>query len=150
QDYCKVPMGGSIKDFRNWPQHYDVFVETGTFRGYTTEIAASHFKSVYTIELFRQTFEAKRARLKHYLNINLIFRDYAHALELHCPRIKVPAVFFLDAHFAGNNTARGDKEVPLHEELSHIAKRNLPDLVIIDDTDNFGRQASYAGDADYS
>ena len=143
-------MGGSIRDFRNWAKLYDVFVETGTFRGVTTELASLHFKRVYTIELFRETFEKTRERLKHHLNIDFIYGDSAKELELLCPRINIPAIFYLDAHYAGDNTVRGEIEVPLYHEVTHIAKRYLPDLIIVDDYKNFGIKGVYGGDDTFS
>ena len=44
-------MGGKLNDLGLSGDYFKVFVETGTYLGHTTELAASIFSTVYTIEL---------------------------------------------------------------------------------------------------
>jgi len=59
-------------------------------------------------------------------------------------RLQQPALFWLDGHYSGEVTAKGDKNTPIYEELTHIW--NAPDLghvILIDDARCFGREAGY-------
>jgi hypothetical protein len=121
---------------------FDVFVETGTYLGYTTAIAAHIFKTVYTIELSRDIFETTRAKFRNVKNIEFIQGDSAAELKRIALLIDRPAVFFLDSHFAGGKTAYGEVEVPLYAELGSICARRFGDLVIVDDYRLFGQRGT--------
>lgn len=50
-----------------------------------------------------------------------------------------PSVFFLDGHWSAGNTGKGNKHVPLYEELTSINKKfKHTCIVIIDDYRLFG------------
>jgi hypothetical protein len=121
---------------------FDVFVETGTYLGYTTAIAARLFKKVYTIELSREIFEQTRAKFPPNCNIEFVQGDSAVELKMLAERIDRPCVFFLDSHFAGGKTAFGEVEVPLSDELTSVSKRKFADLVIVDDYRLFGQRGT--------
>jgi hypothetical protein len=121
---------------------FDVFVETGTYLGHTTAIAAHLFKMVYTIELSREIFETTRAKFRNVKNIEFVQGDSATELKRLALLIDRPAVFFLDSHFAGGKTAYGEVEVPLYDELGSICARKFGDLVIVDDYRLFGQRGT--------
>ena len=51
-----------------------------------------------------------------------------------------PALFWLDGHYSGAETAQGDRDTPIYEELSHILEaRDRGHVIIIDDARCFGR-----------
>src|SRR5258705_12406761 len=87
---------------------FDVFVETGTYLGHTTAIAAHLFKMVHTIELSPEIFETTRAKFRNIKTIEFIQGDSAVELRRLAELIDRPAVFFLDSHFAGGKTALGE------------------------------------------
>jgi len=139
-------MGASLNDIGDANEKFSVFVETGTFLGHTTERVARLFRTVYTIELSPEIYLATRARLSDHANVVFINGDSATEVQRLCGEIDEPAVFFLDAHFAGGNTAFGAKEVPLYEELSAIAERAWCDLIIIDDFRLFDKTGTSGSD----
>ena len=132
-------MGAMLRDLGRAPEVFGAFVETGTFHGHTTALAAQLFRIVYTIELSEQLFHETKDRLNHFRNVRFIHGNSASEIAGLCKRIDEPAVFFLDAHYSGGQTAFGEKEVPLYEELTEIAARSQSDLIIIDDYRLFGR-----------
>lgn len=142
-------MGGSLRDFGACPSHFRFFVETGTYRGKTTRLAASLFERVFTIELSEEIHAATKARLAHLSNVRFLQGDSSARIADLAWAITEPAVFFLDAHYSGGVTAKGAKEVPLYDELEQIARRALPDLVIMDDARLFGRSGASQGNAEY-
>lgn len=117
----------------------EVFVETGTYLGDTTAGAATHFREVHTIELSEELYQRAKTRFEGVKNITCHLGDSARVLKTLAPTIREPAVFFLDAHWAGGVTARGEVEVPLLEEIETIMARSQNDIVVIDDLRLIGK-----------
>ena len=114
-----------------------VFVETGTLSGTTIVAMKRRFPRCHSIELSPRLYV--RALVRHGLKgIRFHFGDSSKVLRKLAKRINEPAVFFLDAHWSSGDTARGEKDVPLLDELGILAKRSHHDLIIIDDYRLFG------------
>jgi hypothetical protein len=64
--------------------------------------------------------------------------DSAVVIKQLAASLNKPAVFFLDSHYCGLRTARGEKDVPLLDELTAISRRQFSDLILIDDVRLFG------------
>ena len=112
---------------------FDVFVETGTAAGHTTELAAVMFDRVYTVELSKQQRAVAMGRLRDYSNIDFklgespkFIRDIRDDLD------NRSVLFWLDAHWCGGE--RLGPECPLLEELAAIGEQ-FPSrwVVLIDD-----------------
>ena len=59
-------------------------------------------------------------------------------------KINQPSLFWLDSHYSGGETAKGEKETPIYEELNHILNPSYKDhVVIIDDARCFGTDSNY-------
>ena len=138
-----------IKEIVNHKEHikneykrynFNIFVETGTHIGSTTFAVAPYFEQVYTAELSTQFYEhcKQQAVIKNITNIKFYNSSSDKVIEALSKEIKVPAIFFLDSHWSKENTARGEVDVPLLNELKFIKQRNLPDIIIIDDYRLFG------------
>ena len=114
-----------------------VFVETGTYYGATILAMKKRFPHCHSIELSPRLYV--RALLKHGLKgIRFHFGDSSKVLRKLAKRIDQPAIFFLDAHWSHGDTARGEKDVPVLDELAILAERPHLDLIIIDDYRLFG------------
>lgn len=104
-------------------------VETGTFRGVTTEYIAKNFDGkIYSCEVNRQYFDRASARLAMFANVDLRLMQSEALLEslLAMPALQEQSVFFyLDAHW--------NKDVPLIEEMSLIFNSHVPSVAMIDD-----------------
>lgn len=57
--------------------------------------------------------------------------------------LKEPAIFWLDGHYSGGVTAKGDKFCPIYEELEAILDSNFNHIIIIDDLRSFVGQDDY-------
>jgi hypothetical protein len=103
-----------------------------------------HFERVYSIELSKELHAKAVARFARAANVELIQGDSGVELGRLAPRIKQPALFWLDGHYSAGNTAKGDKLTPIFEELSHLL--GAPDLghvFVIDDARLFGQDPAY-------
>jgi predicted O-methyltransferase YrrM len=121
-----------------------ILVETGTYYGDMVEAMKDSFDRLYSIELSKELYEKARRRFKGVEHIELIHGDSAIELRQTINRINQSALFWLDGHYSAGDTARGDKETPIYEELDHIL--NAPDrghVIIIDDARCFGRDPAY-------
>lgn len=112
------------------------FVETGTFWGSTTQRMAKQFERLWTIELFGAQYYRARERLKSLEHVQCIFGNSPEELLEIIPQLDKPTMFWLDAHYSGGGTAKGDKECPLMEELEAIGRIGQH-VILIDDARMF-------------
>lgn len=124
----------------------DIFIETGTFYGKTTEFMAGYAKEIHTIELSEALYKKAEEKFKGKENIHCYFGDSKNIIEniLQTLENKRPLIY-LDAHYSGGKTAHGEKNTPIIEELKIIAKSNIkaPFVILIDDARFFGFEDDY-------
>jgi len=121
------------------PDLYDVFIETGTHYGGTLSQMQDYFEEVHTIELSEKLYNITSEKYK---KDNTIFHlgDSSKVLPQILPSIDKPTILFLDGHFCFGDSAQGDKDCPLYEELQSINDLLKTDaIVVIDDFRLFGR-----------
>jgi hypothetical protein len=109
------------------------FVETGTFRGGTAAWAAGHFERVTTIELSPVYHAAAVVRFRAEPRIRALQGASPAVLRKHVPGLAGPALFWLDAHWSGLDTAGMEAECPLLEEMAVINDSPLPHVILVDD-----------------
>lgn len=120
------------------------FVETGTYKGQMVDAVHPHFDTVYSIELSDSLFTAARERFKNHKNVQLLHGDSGAQLRELLSHIDEPCLFWLDAHYSGDETALGDTETPILAELECIFDRCCPkDVVLIDDARCFNGTHTY-------
>jgi len=118
---------------------FPIFIETGTHNGETAFAVEPHFHVVYTIELSEKYYNSTKSKYNGN-KINFILGDSSIVFEKLLPNIENEAIFFLDGHWSSGDTAKGDKDCPLIEEIQHI--QNLykkKGIIIIDDYRLFGK-----------
>jgi hypothetical protein len=104
-------------------------VETGTFEGASTRILAGMFERVETIELsFRLALRAK-LRFLFAPNVRVMRGDSASLLA---PAVE-PTLYWLDAHWSGDQTAGETRECPVLDELLATSPGTAKDCYLIDD-----------------
>lgn len=114
---------------------FDVFVETGTFRGETVEAVLPYFKQIYSVELSPVYYEEARQKFATHPQVSLIQGDSAQALETVLKTTQDRSVvFWLDAHWCVANATAGElSQCPLLAELKAINHLNENSMIIIDD-----------------
>jgi hypothetical protein len=122
-----------------------VFVETGTRYGDTLAAVGGSFDEMHSIELSPALFEAARERFKYNPKIRLWLGDSAEELPKVLAALQSPALFWLDGHYSGEGTARGDRDTPIVQELTHIANHKLSGshVAVIDDARLFNGADGY-------
>ena len=131
---------------RKYAKQYDlrILVETGTSYGEMIEAMKCFFDRIYSVEISKELFEKAKNRFKSYDHVELIHGDSGKELRNVIGRIGQPALFWLDGHYSGEGTAKGEKETPIYAELNQIF--DAPDLghvIIIDDARCFGVDPAY-------
>lgn len=119
-------------------------VETGTFYGDMVAAMQPHFSQIYSIEVSQTLYEKAKKRFKKSVNVTLILGDSGVALAQLVTQLTEPTLFWLDGHYSGGITEKGEKDTPVFEELAHIFDANLKQyVVIIDDARCFGTDPAY-------
>lgn len=132
-----IPPPHVIKQetIKHFQKKYSIktLVETGTFMGEMVYAQREYFEKIISIELSNELFDIAQKRLKRYKNIELIKGDSSKVLNQLITRITDPAIFWLDGHYSGFETAKGDLETPIKQELNIILKSKLNHIILIDD-----------------
>jgi hypothetical protein len=111
-----------------------VFVETGTFAGEMIAAVADRFERVISIELDPGWHAKAVDRFGARPGVTLLQGDSGVRLREVLASVAEPALFWLDAHYAGPLTAKGALDSPVIQELDAIrAHRIAGHIVLIDD-----------------
>ena len=109
------------------------FVETGTYRGDTAAWASGHFARVTTIEMSPAYHAATQTRFRAQTGVRTVCGASGTVLGEVVAALSQPALFWLDAHWSGLDTAGQDAECPVLEEIAHINASPLAHAVLVDD-----------------
>jgi hypothetical protein len=139
------PHGVKKVTVRNYQKMsgYGVLVETGTYHGAMVFAQLDYFKSIYSVELAGDLYKQATKRFKKYHNVHLYHGDSTNVLPDILKCLAEPAIFWLDGHYSGGETAKGEKDCPVWAELEHILDQNLPHIILIDDARCFVGQNDY-------
>jgi hypothetical protein len=117
---------------------YSYFIETGTYNGDTIFALETYFDKLYTIEFSEKYYNNTKEKYGGN-KINFILGDSSIVFEKLLPNLTEKCIFFLDAHWSGEDTGRSNKDVPLEEEIISINNLYKQDaIIIIDDFRLFG------------
>jgi hypothetical protein len=119
-----------------------VFLETGSFLGDgITEAFHAGYRKIVSIELSDYYYNHCKNLFKDQSSfIRLFHGDSGKILGDIILKIPEPITFWLDGHYSGSvghglpDTAKGDADCPLFEELKHISKHPIKShTILIDD-----------------
>lgn len=109
-----------------------VFVEGGTYKGWTAKNMSKQFQKVYTIEKSDVMFNIAKKNLEEVENVTMYqgdTREYLH----HILKENDNILFWLDAHWSGGETYGEEDECPLIKELEIIFEHQKNQVILIDD-----------------
>lgn len=120
------------------------FVETGTYLGYMVRGVRNQFRRIYSIELDPALYVRAARKFARQKNAVIMQGDSANVLPQILTNLAEPCLFWLDAHYSGGNTARGEVDTPIVQELSAILTHPITEhVILIDDAREFGVQRDY-------
>ena len=121
------------------------FVETGTLLGDTTHVFATQGCTVYSVEVEPRLAALARARFEGNSKVHIVEGDSAIQMAGIIAKLAgAPALFWLDGHYSGGATGRGELDTPIVKEVETILKAAAPrSIVCIDDARCFGTEADY-------
>jgi hypothetical protein len=95
-------------------------VETGTYQGDSLLELAGIVPEAWSIELSGELHDAAKKRLAQYPNLHCAGGDSTAVLPGLLATVPGPALFWLDGHWSGGETAGADRECPVLAEISMI------------------------------
>ena len=111
-----------------------ILVESGTFLGDTVEAMRHEFRTVHSVELAPKFHEHAKRRFLGARNVVLHQGDSGKVLEDLVKDLDAPVLFWLDGHYSGGDTAQGESNCPVRQELEAIfGGMTQPFVVLIDD-----------------
>jgi predicted O-methyltransferase YrrM len=138
------PPPPEVKQYilRSYVERFGIrqLVETGTFLGETTAALAGDVSNVVSIELDDELHRKARERFKRRRNVTLLKGDSAELLPQVAAEAPDATLFWLDAHYSYDDTARGDHDTPVLSELEAVLARGAcGDVILVDDVRVFGQ-----------
>lgn len=115
-----------------------LFIETGTSEGDTTDVMLAVVDRVITIEVRADKYKQCVRRFINRPLVTLVHGDSDEYLEQIVQEVKEPALFWLDAHL--NSPEEGPVVTPIERELIHILEHRPGPVnyVLVDDARLFG------------
>jgi len=162
--YHKIPKVKIINDFlkiinletphcfikhkvvTNYGKRFSIntLIETGTCVGAMIYAARKKFKKIYSIELSKKLYNFVRKRFAKYDYINLYQGESSEILPKILVNINNACVFWLDAHYSGGITVKGESETPIMKELNVIFDHPIKNhVILIDDANLFVGKRDY-------
>ncbi len=122
-------------EIRKYKRRYglDIFIESGTFMGEMVNAQKKYFAKIISIELSNDLYVNAVKRFNGSQNIEILFGDSGKIIGDIIPKLTKPALFWLDGHYSGGNTAKSDIETPIMDELAFIFQSKLHHVILIDD-----------------
>lgn len=145
---CPVPPPHSAKqkiiEKYAKPNSCEILIETGTYLGDTVFSQKDNFRQIISIELSSRFYKAARRRFKKYFHIRICFGNSGDLLPEIMSGIRKRSLLWLDGHYSGRITARGETESPVFKELDAIFGNNyLKHVILIDDARLFIGKRDY-------
>jgi hypothetical protein len=141
------PPPRSIKAsvIRRYAGDRNVFVETGTFYGDMLATVQEDFARLYSIELHPRLARRAQRRFKRHPQVTIVHGNSATHLEPVLREADAPVVLWLDGHYSGILTARGETgDTPIVSELEVALRAGTSeDVILIDDARLFGTDPAY-------
>jgi hypothetical protein len=122
---------------------YNILVETGTYRGDMIFYQHRNFRKLYSVELDEKLYRDAKKRFKNCSNVSIIHGDSGKVLKEITDQLNEPAIFWLDGHYSSGETALGEQETPIFDELRTIFNTKADHAILIDDARLFGSYSSY-------
>lgn len=121
------------------------FIETGTHLGDTLACVAQDRRiSCRSIELDMDMYRNADNRFRNWSNVRVFHGDSGEVLPVIMEDMPGPALFWLDGHYSGGDTAKGESDTPVSKELQAIIDSKIKEhVILIDDARCFNGTNGY-------
>jgi len=124
--------------------HCKTLIETGTYLGDMIQAQKGNFQKLYSIELSKELWEKAVARFKNDKHVQILNGDSEKVLVNLVPAMNEPVLFWLDGHYSGGVTAKGETDCPIFGEIDSILTPAAPlHVMLIDDARLFNGTQDY-------
>jgi hypothetical protein len=121
-----------------------LLIETGTFLGDMVYAMRNQFDHIISIELGNVLYLHAVLRFIGQRHIRILHGDSTRVLVEILGWLREPALFWLDAHYSGRVTAKGNIETPIVEEVMAIVAHPIKQhVILIDDARCFNGVGDY-------
>ncbi|MBU4186251.1 MAG: hypothetical protein KKI12_10695 [Proteobacteria bacterium] len=121
-----------------------VFIETGTYLGDMVYAVSKEFDRIVSIELSKDLYRRALKRFAKHKNIHICHGDSTVVLPEVVRTLTTPALFWLDAHYSGGFSTRGETDTPVLAELNTIFDLSeFNHVILIDDAHLFDGRYDY-------
>lgn len=141
------------KIIRQFAEKYDLknFVESGTYLGEMVYAMRYRFDNLYSIELSHELCLKAKADFQKFPRVKIYEGNSSQMLPMVVAELKGPSLFWLDGHYSGGFTAKGDLQTPIVKELraiiGHAPERSV---ILVDDARSFTGAGDYPSLAEIS
>ena len=109
-------------------------IETGTYQGDMIHAMRDAFSRIYSIELDERLYRRALKRFKGMPHVTILQGDSGVVLKRVLSEETEPCLLWLDGHYSGSGTARGDLDTPIEAELRAVLRdRNKRHVILVDD-----------------
>jgi hypothetical protein len=122
---------------------FNVFIETGTYYGETLWAVKNVFREIHSVELNEPLYEKAKIRFASVQNVHLHLGDSTVVLPQILTNIHEPALIYLDGHWCGDHTAKGETNTPIQKELGDVLNHPYKHGIVIDDARLFNGTEDY-------
>lgn len=131
------PYSVRVETVKKYSKKYNIptLIETGTYHGAMVEAMLNNFSKIISIELDGNLFKAAELKFFKQSHVKIVFGDSEKVLSKILKSISEPCLFWLDGHYIPESvdTARGERDTPILQELEHILNHPIKDHVILID-----------------
>jgi hypothetical protein len=120
-----APQAIKIEFITRYSNPDTTWIETGTYLGTTTEALAKISKWVISIEPSEELYNKSLRRLSAFNNVQLLNGSSEDLFNSVCTQVSGSVSFWLDGHFSGGETFKGEQDCPIEYELAAISQ-HLP------------------------
>lgn len=143
-----VPKPHAVKEamIREYKKYYgiNILIETGTYMGEMVEAMKNSFEKIYSIELNEELYQKVAKKFAKDSNVSILHGDSGDVLPSLLKNITEPALFWLDGHYSGGVTSKGNFNTPIKNEIESIFKHpNKNHVILIDDARLFNGTNDY-------
>lgn len=130
-----MPNGDKQRTIIEYAERFrlPILIETGTYRGDMVNATKNIFRAIYSIELDQALFEQAQKRFSGDNHIVILPGDSAKVLPGILEKLHEPALFWLDGHYSGGETALGNLQTPVLAEIKHILQHAVNGHVLLID-----------------